>query len=735
MNTTAPPPENGQYSTNQPRPFFYAQPTAQLPFPNPWYLGQLYNPYCIPGPGFRGGNPYVPYYSVALHEYPGYFVPQLQMNTRMSRRPHFNPHPPSPMFYHATRFRHYSSHGRRTETKETQTDPRQQECASKRQQSSDCKSCDVGNVVYHSSGISSTGNDSNLENVEMSLSTSTRERDFHKNACNVTKYRDMPPGSYAYEKEEVRIVKELPENVVQRDLFCEGVLCGPHAEGEDLAVQSIAFSNKDEYKNSLPPKLCIDAVQETETQTTIVQTREPRNETSRQRMQSLNVKATVDADSPTMVMEHVEVVGPGYDDPQVSVPKDSCEHNLITNDQLIEGSDGCPEQQGIANESTCNGEVKLANKSNMWTEDSIEKCMPSPTWLACFENIDANYDYDVYSSQRKQKRTSVLSITSEELSSRDEGSSVDSVSVSYFVPDYFLRKGLYAFRKTTEDLEREPIKSGGSLKEDEILLKQCSNQYDKKYRTSAVKAKDVSRRCRKIGVSLKDLNRRKLYSVKKKPKSQSLSEPEDSEEYCVMEEEDLQNHDKGDEDDSDEDEYYFQESLPHGQVDIGKGSIFKQIAQNRILWKPPKGMIPAQLIGWPVREKQVCRLKDYDGSDYTIYDKQLAKLNRGFKEISEQKKSLQKSVGGKVQKKTTGTAVEEYWVGRGAKPKFPEPAYYLQDPAKIKTQDKPPKKKGALKSSKRKQTRTDPEEVETWEIPRSLLYEREFFWQIVLQSW
>ncbi|NP_001082685.1 velo1 protein L homeolog [Xenopus laevis] len=760
MNTTAPPPENGQYSTNQPRPYFYAQPTAQLPFQNPWYLGQLYNPYCIPGPGFRGGNPYFPYYSVALHEYPGYFVPQPQMNTRMSRRPHFNPHPPSPMFYHATRFRHYSSPGRRTETKETQTDPRQQECASKKQHSSDGKGCDGGNVVYLSSGISSTGNESNLENVEMSMSpaTSTQERDFHKNACNSAQYRNMPPGSYAYEKEEVRIeygsgspaaiqmwksyketipiydvavVKELPENVVQRDLFCEGVLYGPHAEGEELAVQSVAFSNKDECKNSLPPKLCIDAVQETETQTTIVQTREPRYETSKQGKQVMKVKATMEAESPTMVTEHVEVVSPVYDDPQVSVPEDSDEHNLITNGDLIEGSDGCPEQQDIANQSTCNGEVKLANKSNMWTDDSIEKFMPSPTWLACFENIDANYDYDVYSSQRKQKQTSVLSITSEELSSRDEGSSLDSASVSYFVPDYILRKGLYTFRKTTEDLEKETIKSSGSLKEDDIPLKQSCNKYVKKYRSSAVKAKDVSSRCRKIGVPLKGLSRRKLYSVKKNPKkSQSLSEPEDSDEYWVMEEEN--NEEGDDEDDSEEEEYYFQESLPHGQVDIGKGSIFKQIAQKRILWKPPKGMVPAQIVGWPVKEKlvtkkgaydalnQVCRLKDYDGSDYTIYDKKISKLNRGF--ISEPKKSMQKSVGGKAQKKTPGTAVEEYWVGRGAKPKFPEPAYYLQDPTKIKEQDKPPKKKGALKSSKRKQTRTDPEEVETWEVPRSFLY-------------
>ncbi|KAG8442733.1 hypothetical protein GDO86_011509 [Hymenochirus boettgeri] len=761
MNTAAPPPDNGQYSTNQPRPFFYAQPTAQLPFPNPWYLGQFYNPYCIPGPGFRGGNPYFPYYSIALHEYPGYYVPQPQMNTRMTRRPHFNPNPLSPMFYHATRFRHYSSPGRRTETKETQTDPRQPEYVPKKQLSTESKGCEEGNVVYHSSGISSTGSE-NLDNVEVSMSpaSTVQERDFHKTSCNSSQYRNMPPGSYAYEKEEVRIeygsgspaaiqmwksyketipiydvavVKEIPENVVQRDLFCGGVLYGPHAEGEDLAMQNINFSNKEECKISHTPNLCIDNVQETETQTAVVQT-EPRFETNKQGKQSLKPRATVEGVSPSKVQEQVEVIGPVFGDPNASAPEDSDEHDAIANGDPVQGPDICVELQNIHSLPSCNGEANLANKNSTWTDDSIEKFMPSPTWLACFENIE-NFDYD-HLSQRKQKRPSILSITSEELSSRDEGSSMDNNSVSYFVPDYMLRKGLYAFHKSTEDLDREKIKSSGSLKEDEIPRRHSINQNEKKYRPAGVKVKDVSNRCRKAGVPLRGLSRRKLYSVKKKPKkSQSLSEPEDSEEYWVMEEENLQNEEEedDDEDDSDEEGCYFQEILPHGQLDVHNGSCFKQIAQKGILWKPSKGMVTAQLIGWPVKEKlnkkvaydtlgQVCRLKEYDVGDYTIYDKQTTKVNRGFKEMLEHKKSLQKSMGGKPQKKTTGSTVEEYWVGKGAKPKISESAYYLQDPTKIKEQDKPPKKKGAFKTSKRKQNRINPEEIEAWEGPTSLLY-------------
>ncbi|XP_072009353.1 uncharacterized protein [Engystomops pustulosus] len=745
MNTAAPPTENGQYPTTQQRPFFYAQPTAQLPFPNPWYLSQLYNPYCIPGPGFRGGNPYFPYYSVALHEYPGFYVPQHQMNMRMSRRPHFNPHPPSPMFYHATRFRHYSSPGRKTETKETQTDPRQPEYVAKKHQVTNGKDCDAGNLVSHSSGIS-TETENNLETVEMNMSPAPilSEREFHKNSCNPSQYRNMPPGSYAYEKEEVRIeygsgspaaiqmwksyketipiydvavVKDIPENVVQRDLFCEGVLYSPRAE-EDIAVQSVCFSNKEESKPSTSPKfLSLDAVQETETQTILSQSRE----SSKQTKHNVKVQPSLECEPQPVLVGQVEVVCPVYDqqvdDHEKSEGNDASEETA--NEEKLIG----PEKL-ISNQSLYNGDVKVTNTS-VWAEDSVQKFIPSPAWLACFDNLETNYDYDLYMSHRKQKRPSILSITSEELSSRDESSSMDNASVSYFVPDYMLRKGLYAFRKHAESAERERIQSSGSLKEDDVQLKNASSQYEKSCGSSGLKVRDVSRRNRKISVPVRDLSKRKLYSVKKKPrKSQSLSEPEDSEEYWVLEEENFPDYDQSD----DDEEYYYQERLPHEQLELCKGNYFKQIAQKRILWKPPKGVFPAQLVGFPVREKlrvkkkgandssgQMHRLKQGDYIDYE-------KPERGFKEVTDQKKSLQKPMGGKSQKKTSGATVEEYWVGRGAKPKFSEPTYYLQDPAKIKEQDRPPKKKGTLKSSKRKQNRTDTEEIEAWEIPRSLVY-------------
>ncbi|XP_075684317.1 uncharacterized protein LOC142652553 [Rhinoderma darwinii] len=751
MNAAAPPSENGQYATSQQRPFFYAQPTAQLPFPNPWYLSQMYNPYCIPGPGFRGGNPYLPYYSVALHEYPGFYVPQhpQQMNMRMSRRPHFNPHPPSPMFYHATRFRHYSSPGRRTETKETQTDQRQPEYVAKKHLGTESKDCDVGNLVSHSSGIS-TENENNVENVGVAMSPvpAMPERDFHKNSCNQSQYRNMPPGSYAYEKEEVRIeygsgspaaiqmwksyketiplfdvavVKDLPENVVQRDLFCEGVLYGPHAEGEEIAVHSVSFSNKEESKQSASPKLLsLDGVQESETQTSLSQPRE----SSKQAIQNKKVKSSIECEPQSVLVEQVQVVCPVYevqqvDDQESSEGEDSTEETA--NEELLIGPEICPEKL-IENQSVCNGEVKVTNTS-VWAEDSVQKFIPSPTWLACFDNIETDYDYDLYMSHRKQKRPSILSITSEELSSRDESSSMDNGSVSYFVPDYMLRKGLYAFRKHAESTEREKIQSSGSLKEDDVSLKHASSQYEKSYNASGLKVREVSSRNRKIGVPVRALSKRKLYSMKKKPrKSQSLSEPEDSEEYWVLEE---NVHDFADQ--SDNEEYYFQESVPHEQLELGKSNYFNQIAQKRILWKPPKGVFPAQLVGFPLSEKlrvkkkgesealgQMHRLKQ---SDYITYERP----ERGYKEANEQK-SLQKPMGGKPQKKTSGATVEEYWVGRGAKPKFSEPTYYLQDPTKIKEQDKPPKKKGTLKSSKRKQNRTDTEEIETWDLPKSILY-------------
>ncbi|XP_053570412.1 uncharacterized protein LOC128660534 isoform X2 [Bombina bombina] len=750
MNTTAPPPpENGQYSANQQRPFFYAQPTAQLPFPNPWYLGQLYNPYCMPGPGYRGGNPYYPFYSLALHEYPGFYVPQHQMNARLNRRPHFNPHPPSPMFYHATRFRHYSSPGKRTETKETQTDQRLPDYVPKKHTGTDGNGSDGRSTECQSSGVSSTQNDSNLETVEMSLSpvSAAQERDFHKNACNSSQYHTMPPGSYAYEKEEVRIeygggspaiqmwksyketipiydvavVKEMPESVVQRDLYCEGVLYGPRTEREELSVQSVAFSNEEE--TSLPHSMCLNDVQETETQTTVVSNKP-----------NLKLKAAVELESENMMLHH-DVASPVYIVQQALSPENwEDDYNTIeeakTDPELIVGQDPISETQ-YQGPYNFNEVPELASKTSMWEEDPVEKFVPSPSWVACFDNVETNYDYDLYMAQRKQKRPSILSITSEELSSRDEGSSMDNASVSYFVPDYMLRKGIYSFRKSSDGSDREKIQSSGSLKED-IAVKHDSSQY--KNHASGIKVKNVSSRGRKLGVPVRTLNK-KLYSLKKKPrKSQSLSEPEDSEEYWVVEEENYE--EELDEDDSDEGEFYIQETIPFSQLNISKGSFFKQIAQKRILWKPPKGTIATPLIGWPVKEKlkvkkkgayealgQVHRQKDYEVYDYASYDeKQSSKTERGFQEMSEQKKSMQKSMGGKLQKKTTGPVVEEYWVGRGAKPKFPEPAYYLQDPTKVKEPVNSSKKKGSLKSSKRKQTRIDPEEIDEWEVPKTYLY-------------
>ncbi|XP_072268343.1 uncharacterized protein [Pyxicephalus adspersus] len=587
--------------------------------------------------------------------------------------------------------------------------------------------------------------------MTMSPVTTLPEREFHKNACNSAQYRNMPPGSYAYEKEEVRIeygsgspaaiqmwksyketipiydvavVKEIPENVVQRDLFCEGVLYGPHPE-EEIAVQSISFSNTEEHKQLPPTKICLNEVAEAETLTSHVPNREQKPESTKQDKQNQRPKIPLEGEPQSVLAEHDDDDHHPVCDVQQAVTQDS-EENDESEDSGSEeysiGLDTCPEK-ATQSQSVCNGELKVANES-LWVEDSVQKFIPSPSWVAWIENQETNYDYDVYMSQRKQKRPSILSVTSEELSSRDEGSSIDNASVSYFVPDYMLRKGLYAFRRSAESSEKEKIQSGGSLKEDDTPAKHASSRYEKSCRpTSERKVKEASGRSRKIGVPIRGLNKRKLYSVKKKPrKSQSLSEPEDSEEYWVLEEENLHNF----EDETDDEEYYFEEDIPREQLDFGKTNFFKQIAQQRILWKPPKGALPAHIIGWPVREKlrvkkslsealeQVHRLKPCD------YEK-FEKPERGYKEVPDMKKPQQK-MGGKPQKKASGARVEEYWVGRGAKPKFTEPAYYLQDTAKIKEQDKPPKKKGTRKSAKRKQSRTDTEEIDAWEIPRSFLY-------------
>uniref|UniRef100_A0A8C4U4A5 Uncharacterized protein n=1 Tax=Falco tinnunculus TaxID=100819 RepID=A0A8C4U4A5_FALTI len=589
--------------------------------------------------GFRTGNPYFPFYSVALHEYPGFFVPQHPMHARTSRRPYFNAPPPSPMFYHATRFRHYSTSGKKMETKETQTDPRQPENKQKKHQDIhiETKGCDAGNMACVSSGIG-TETESTSEKQDSSGSSIAVDRECHnKSPSSSTQYRNLPTGSYAFEKEEVRIEygngspaiqlwksfketiplydvasgKSVPENIVQRDLFsvssCEGMVYGPH-EGEKM----VTGASLDERKAVLSSKQGVETVQEKEVQNNEVKLGAKKQANASQRAKS--------PPGETMAMQIAELARPvGIDQPVViqdvvvakkSSSKKPTSSKASREEPSFVQQTGLP-PSGMEVMSDLSFQQKKLNLSHnttnesqtdksIWCDESTENYVPSNSLLGCLDGTNTNYNYDVCLPQRK--RQSVLSLSSDDMSSREEGSSTDNAPVSYFVPDYVLQKSMYTFQKSTEGLEKEKIKTGGSLNEEEVVVREQMNSLNDQdvKNSSTVKIKEASSKGRKLGTLPRSPSWKKVNSLKKKA-SKSLSEVEDSEEHSVKGEEEDEDGADEEDDATDETEYFFQEATQYGILMPSKGS-FYQVGQ-RVLWKPPENAIPAQLISWPAQKK------------------------------------------------------------------------------------------------------------------------------------
>ncbi|XP_074717606.1 uncharacterized protein LOC141935045 [Strix uralensis] len=760
--------ESGSYSTNHTRPFFYAQPTAQQPFPNPWYLSHAYSPYCVPAPGFRSGNPYFPFYSVALPEYPGYFVPQHPMHARINRRPYFNAPSPSPVFYYATRFRHYSPPGKKMETKETQTDPRQPENKQKRHQDihTETKGCDAGGMACVSSGIG-TETESTSEKKDLSGSSIVVDRDFcNKSPSSSTQYRNLPTRSYAFEKEEVRIEygngspaiqlwksfketiplydvasgKPVPENIVQHDLFsvssCEGMIYGPH-EGEKM----VPGASLDERKAALASKQGVETVQEKEVQNNEVKLDAEKQANTSQRakshpgetmaMQITELARSVSVDQPVVRQD-------GGVAKQSSSKKSTGSKTSQEEPSFIQQAGLLPSSMEVINDlSFQQKKLNLSHSAthesqtdkSIWCDESIEKYVPSNSWLACLDSMDTNYDLCL----PQRKRQSVLSLSSDDMSSREEGSSIDNAAVSYIVPDYVLQKSTYNFQKSMEGLEKEKIESGGALNEDEVVGREQMNSLSDQdvKNSSTMKIKEASSKGRKLGALPRTSSQKKINSLKKKA-AKSLSEVEDSEEYSVRgEEEDEEDED----DDMNEIEYFFQEATPYGILMPSKGS-FYQIGQ-RVLWKPPKNAIPAQLISWPAQEKIKTRSglgenigvvykpkeKEQDEVVYSDYGYYGRKRPTARREGLEHQRTLQKFLEGRLLRDNMGMSLEEYWIRSGAKPKFTSQTHgSLSPPAKSKEQGcprlvKPKKKRIGKPPSKRRDTRCEVEEV--WEMPKS----------------
>ncbi|XP_014745113.1 PREDICTED: uncharacterized protein LOC106861326 [Sturnus vulgaris] len=693
---------SGSYSTNHPRPLFYAQPSAQQPYSNPWYLSCAYSPYCLPVPGFPSGNPYFPFYSVAHHEYPGFLVPQHPVHARIDRKPYFNAALPFPMFHHATRFRHYNNPGKKMETKETQTDPREPESKQKRQQDirTETRDREAGNIACVSPGIGSEA-ETTSEKQDSCASSIVVDREFHnKNPASSTQHRNLPTGSYAFEKEEVRIaygngspaiqlwksfketipLYDVPENIVPRDLFsassCEGMIYGPH-EGENM----LPGASLDERKAVVTSKQGAETMQERDIQNNEVKldaeklAKSPPGETMA--VQITELTRSVGVDQPVVITKKSSNKRSARSKTSQEEPSFIQQAGLLPSNMEVM-SDFQQKKLNLSHSATNESQTE----KSIWCDKSIDKFAPSSSWLACLDSMDTNYN--VCLPQRKCQ--SVISLSSDDMSSIEEGSSIDNAPVSYIVPDYVLQKSIHTLQKSTECLANKQIKSGGSLNVDEVVGKeQVNTSNNQDVNSSNTKIKEASSKSRKLGTLSRSSSRKEIDSLNKQA-SKSLSEVEDSEKYSVKgEEEDEDGEDEYEEeedDDIDEIEYFFQEAPPYGILRPSKGNIY-QVGQ-RVLWKPPKSAVPAQLISWPAQEKMKTRSGVVENigviykpkkreedevvySDYGYYQRKRPMMRR---EGLGHQRMLQKFLGGSLLRENMGIPPEEYWIRNGAKPRF-----------------------------------------------------------------
>ncbi|XP_072457111.1 uncharacterized protein [Notamacropus eugenii] len=611
MNASPAPGTGSRSEGNNARPFFYTQPTAQPPFPNPWYLNPLYNPYCVSAAGFRNGNPYVPYYSVALHEYPGFLMPQAPVPTRVNRRPYFHPQPSYTLFQHAAHFCHYSSPGKKTETKETQTDPQQPESKFKKQvQKLDSNGCNSGRMTNAAS-----------EKKTTILSSPVQEREVHgKSPSSTTMYRNIPSGNYAFEKEEIRIEygdgspaiqlwksfketipiydlthgKTAPENIVQCDLFplssCEriGVLYTPH-KGEEMPTIECSEEDKD---SAMLTKQYPEGVQDKEVQ-----------------MPGPSLEGSLDKDKERVATQKFstplhtanqwqpnELNRSGKKVHSVASPSLSVlTPNRSTQKLNQQAESVCSSMEAIngssqepPSPSRQNGQTKL--RDGFWSNE-LGEFNPTPTWLARFEKIDASIHP---LPQRKSP-----SVSSVEPSSRSEESSLDNVPMT----DLVLEKNMYG--KSTEGTGQESEIQDDYYNEEEegvMMVGEVGGIVDRDTKmNSSRKLKEHIKR----GREQEDLSRyptQKTCSFKEK---ESLSDP-DSEDLWGIEGEEID----GDKD-LDEAEYIFEAVDPRGDLTPSNENFYQEIG-HRVIWKPSHTTASPQLIVWPVKTKDKSKSGDYE---------------------------------------------------------------------------------------------------------------------------
>ncbi|XP_038596813.1 uncharacterized protein LOC119920696 isoform X2 [Tachyglossus aculeatus] len=697
---------SGSYSSSSnshhPRPFFYAQPS-------PWYPSQIYSPYCVPATGFRNGNPYLPYYSFGLPDYPGFLVSQSSMPARVNCRPYFNP--PSPVFYHTARFRQHGTPGKRTETKETQTDARPPENQEKKPR--ERRTGVDGREAPGPPREPGHG----PERADAAVAAVGPEKEFpaENPPDGSGQYRNLSSGSYTFEKEEVRIEygagapaiqlwksfketiplfdvapsKALPESVGPCDLYsvssCEGlsVLYDPPGVAD---MPAGAYPGEPKEDPGASPGGG-------------TQGRALGAENAPAQLVRASVGEAEVGDRPGSIASLIagQAWSPAAKRARSSGSRTQEEPSQT---QEMEADDPQPKPRA---QSSFDSPAK-----SLWGEESFKRYISPPSWLARFDSIDASCRHSPGPAPRKHPGAAS---GAEDGPSWDEESSGDLAA-----PDFVVEKSTSAFQKGPQRMGREVIKGSGYL--DEELPPEVAGGRGYGSRSRIREAADGGR----AASSLK----------KKATRSPSLSDPEDLEDYWVV------GVEEEEETEEDEDkvkvEYLFQKASPRGVLAPGKGGFYRQVGQ-RVLWKPPRSAASTRLFGWPARDRRkpesqlyssrvvMHKLKEKEQLDLAFRDhlkrRSVAELEGGSKEGPEPKRTSQKLWGSRLQENLL-LAADEFWVRSGAKPKLSS-QQPLFSPVGIKEQGLKdgPKRAGVCKPPhKRRDIRQEAEAAELWDLPR-----------------
>ncbi|XP_064431148.1 uncharacterized protein LOC123835416 isoform X1 [Mirounga angustirostris] len=646
---------NAHFEGGNARPFFYVHAVGQQPYPSPWYQNPTYNPFSVPGAGFRNGSLYFPY-SVVLSESPGFLIPQSPLPTALNRRP---------VFCNTAQFRQCSGYGKKTKTKETQTEPHQ---AENRTQKQDTHS-EGGMVTSIPTSNIDTETDNIPEPTDGFFSSVAQKQQLHGESPSPdTVYRTSPQVNYASGKGEMRLEQSRGSPVTQFwETLKETVRLYDLAYGKampDIMVQHGGMSQSSHESTSVLRNRHegADGITSNDEESTIWS--EPCHDVRcdevvklgsimdmnlgkekgyaavPQFLSSPDEAKDKDKVQDTLISNLCQSSGDGN---KLQQERPVCSSNKAVEDLSLESKSRSPISFGESMPDNGSGgrgfPVKVDEGEVVESNSYAENYVLPPTSLAQFSQVtegiqcdmshwqDAEHGKSPESSPESRKPTEEEAVRCGEL---DEVVERDSYSKYVPRPAWLAQmnsrgvdEGIQCDRSWWQhtELEKSPeqmpckdeesspdCKTKGSWKtitngkletdEEEMTVNDEIEEDHENFKKCAKIKKTVKGRKQK---SLSNFSSGNTVYLLKKNAALNTVLPKDSED-CELEEEA--------EDEMYETECLFEEVSPLGPVTSSKGRIYREAG--RIIRLPPECSLPPQLIVWPTRNKYRLKLEEYE---------------------------------------------------------------------------------------------------------------------------